>query len=192
MTTGDTLSWRLAMLEDQDALSDLMEAAIAKLQKPFLSDEQIAASRTFMGLDTELIVDGTYFVVEADGNLAGCGGWGRRATLYGGNRTPGRCGALLDPRVDAARVRAMYTHPDHVRKGIGRLILGLCERAAAAEGFHRIELMSTLAGLPMYLACGYTAVERIEDPRGGVPVPLVRMHKAIAPIGVVPGRPDVS
>lgn len=185
MTPACPLSYRLATLEDQDALGDLMEAAIAKLQKPFLSAEQIAASRTFMGLDTELIADGTYFVVEADGNLAGCGGWGRRATLYGGNRTPGRSGALLDPRVDAARVRAMYTHPDHVRKGIGRLILGLCERAAAAEGFRRVELMSTMAGMPMYLACGYLAAERIEDARGGVPVPLVRMYKALAPSALV-------
>jgi GNAT superfamily N-acetyltransferase len=183
MTTGGSLSFRLATLDDQDALSDLMDASITELQKPFLSAGQIAASRTFMGLDTELIIDGTYFVVEADGELAGCGGWGRRATLYGGNSTPGRSGALLDPRVDAARVRAMYTHPDHVRKGIGRLILGLCERAAAAEGFRRVELMSTMAGMPMYLACGYLAAERIEDPRGGVPVPLIRMHKSL------PGQP---
>jgi GNAT superfamily N-acetyltransferase len=190
MTSGRSLSYRLATLEDQDALSTLMEAAIAELQKPFLSAEQIAASRTFMGLDTELITDRTYFVVEADGELAGCGGWGRRATLYGGNRTPGRNATLLDPRVDAARVRAMYTHPNHVRKGVARLILRLCERAAAAEGFRRIELMATMAGIPMYLACGYAAAERIEDSRGGVPVPLVSMHKSLAPIRIVAARSD--
>jgi GNAT superfamily N-acetyltransferase len=179
MKSDSSLSCRLATLADQDALGKLMEAAIAELQKPFLSNQQIAASRTFMGLDTELITDRTYFVVEADGELAGCGGWSRRATLYGGNSTPGRSATLLDPRLDAARVRAMYTHPDHVRKGIGRLILGLCEGAAAAEGFRRVELMSTMSGLPMYLACGYVADERVEDPRGGVPVPLVRMHKSL-------------
>jgi GNAT superfamily N-acetyltransferase len=108
MTSGRSLSYRLATLEDQDALSNLMEVAITELQKPFLSAEQIAASRTFMGLDTELITDRTYFVVEVDGELAGCGGWGRRATLYGGNRTPGRNATLLDPRVDCAR-------PGHVQ-----------------------------------------------------------------------------
>ncbi len=190
MRPGSSLSSRLATLADQDALGSLMEAAITELQKPFLSSAQIAASRTFMGLDTELIIDGTYFVVEADGKLAGCGGWGRRATLYGGNRTPGRSAAFLDPRVDAARVRAMYTHPDHVRKGVGRLILRLCEDAAAAEGFRRIELMATMAGMPMYLACGYVAAEHIDDSRGGVPVPLVRMHKSLAPPGIAALRSD--
>jgi len=179
MKSDSSLSFRLATLEDQAALGKLMDAAIAELQKPFLSAGQIASSRTIMGLDTELITDQTYFLVEADGELAGCGGWSRRATLYGGNQTPGRSVALLNPRFDAARVRAMYTHPEHVRKGIGRLVLGLCERAAAAEGFRRVELMSTMAGLPMYLACGYVAGERVEDPRGGVPVPLVRMHKSL-------------
>lgn len=179
MDSRRTLSHRIATLEDQEALSALMEASIAELQKGFLSAEQIAASRTFMGLDTQLIADGTYFVVESDGKLAGCGGWGRRATLYGGNNTPGRSAALLDPRSDAARVRAMYTHPDHARKGVARLILRLCEQAAAAEGFRRVELMSTMSGIPLYVACGYDSAERIEDPRGGVPVPLVRMTKSL-------------
>ena len=88
-----------------------MEAAISELQKPFLDEQQIASSRAIMGLDTQLIDDGTYFVVEDQGELAGCGGWSRRATLYGGDQTPGRSAALLDPAKDAARVRAMYTHP---------------------------------------------------------------------------------
>ena len=173
------LRHRLATLEDQDALGVLMETSIGELQKPFLSAEQIAASWTFMGLDTQLIADGTYFIVEADGELAGCGGWGRRATLYGGNDTPGRSAALLDPRSDAARVRAMYTHPGHARKGVARLILRICEEAAAAEGFRRVELMSTMSGIPLYVACGYEAGERIEDARGGAPVPLVRMSKRL-------------
>ncbi len=84
---------------------------IDELQKPFLDVAQIAASRAIMGLDTQLIDDGTYFVVEIDGDLAGCGGWSRRATLYGSDQTPGRSPALLNPATDAARVRAMYTHP---------------------------------------------------------------------------------
>jgi GNAT superfamily N-acetyltransferase len=177
--TNQAFKHRLACSEDIPALSALMESAIAELQKPFLNPHQIAASRTIMGIDTQLIEDGTYFVVEHDGALAGCGGWSRRATLYGGDHSPGRSAALLDPGKDAARVRGMYTHPDFVRRGVGRLILSLCEDAARAEGFTRVELMATLAGTPLYRACGYQPVELLTDDRGGVPVPLLRMRKAL-------------
>jgi GNAT superfamily N-acetyltransferase len=173
------LNHRLARLDDLEALRSLMNAAISELQKPFLDDRQIASSRTIMGLDTQLIEDGTYFIVEVDGKPAGCGGWSRRATLYGGDQSPGRSAALLDPKTDAARVRAMYTHPDHVRKGVGRLILELCEAAARSEGFRTVELMATMAGEPLYRACGFEAIERIEDDRGGAAVPLLRMRKAL-------------
>ena len=173
------LTHRLARRDDLDALKALMDAAIAELQKPFLDESQIASSRAIMGLDTQLIDDGTYFVVESDGQLAGCGGWSRRATLYGGDQTPGRSAALLDPARDAARIRAMYTHPDHTRKGVGRLIISLCEEAARAEGFKRAELMSTMAGEPLYRACGYQPHERLTDDRGGAPVPLLRMSKSL-------------
>jgi GNAT superfamily N-acetyltransferase len=173
------LTHRLARLDDVRALKRLIDAAISDLQKPFLSEAQIASSRAIMGLDTQLIEDGTYFVVEVEGELAGCGGWSRRATLYGGDRSEGRNSALLDPSRDAARVRAMYTHPHHMRKGVGRLILGLCEEAAMAEGFRRVELMATLAGEPLYRACGYEPLESVTDDRGGVAVPLVRMGKTL-------------
>jgi GNAT superfamily N-acetyltransferase len=156
-----------------------MDAAILELQKPFLDHGQIESSRAIMGLDTQLIDDGTYFIVEADGELAGCGGWSRRATLYGSDETPGRSAALLDPATDAARIRAMYTHPAHARKGVGTLILSLCENAARTEGFSRMELMSTLSGEPLYRRCGYQPDERIVDDRGGVPVPLLRMSKRL-------------
>jgi GNAT superfamily N-acetyltransferase len=173
------LTHRLATRDDLDALRALMNAAISELQKPFLDQRQVESSRTIMGLDTQLVDDGTYFVVEIDGEIAGCGGWSRRATLYGGDQTPGRDAALLDPAKDAARVRAMYTHPRHTRKGVGRLILSLCENAARREGFSRVELMATMAGEPLYVACGYEPLERIQDDRGGVPVPMVRMAKAL-------------
>jgi GNAT superfamily N-acetyltransferase len=135
-----------------------------------------------MGIDTQLIDDGTYFVVESGADVAGCGGWSRRATLYGGNHTPGRDGQLLDPSVDAARVRAMYTNPAYARRGVGRLVLSLCEAAAAAEGFARLELMSTLSGEPLYTAYGFRPLDRLEDATGGVPVPLVRMEKQVESI----------
>lgn len=173
------LSHRLARREDLPALRALMERAIGELQQPFLSAAQIAASRQLMGLDTQLVDDGTYFIVEIGAALAGCGGWSRRATLYGGDRSPGRSPALLDPARDAARVRAMYTHPDYVRRGVGSLILKLCEKAARAEGYARIELMATLAGEPLYRAAGYTLVEVVVDARGGADVPLRLMAKPL-------------
>ena len=173
------LTHRLADRDDLDALRRLMDASISELQKPFLDERQIASSRAIMGLDTQLIDDKTYFIVEADGQLAGCGGWSRRATLYGGDQTPGRSAALLDQTKDAARIRAMYTHPNHTRKGVGRLIISLCEAAARAEGFTRMELVATLAGEPLYRACGYVPCESIVDDRGGTAVPLVRMQKLL-------------
>ena len=134
-----------------------------------------------MGIDTQLIDDGTYFVVESNGEVAGCGGWSRRATLYGGNQAPRRDATLLDPVVDPARVRAMYTNPADARRGVGRLILSLCEAAAAAEGFTRLELMSTLSGEPLNTAYGFQPLERLADATGGSPVPLIRMEKPIDP-----------
>jgi GNAT superfamily N-acetyltransferase len=176
----NALSHRLATRYDLDALKSLMDAAIAENQKSFLTPEQIASSRTIMGLDTQLVDDGTYFVIEHNGEIAGCGGWSRRATLYGSNQTPGRDAALLDPMKDAARIRAMYTHPRHTRNGVGRLIMTLCDNAARAEGFRTMELMATMSGKPLYEVCGYLPVEPISDDRGGTPVPLLRMRKTLS------------
>jgi len=173
---------RLATPADLDALRTVMALAIAELQKGFLTPEQIAASNAVMGLDTQLIADATYFVIEdADGAIAGCGGWSRRATLYGGDHSKDlRDPALLDPRVDAARIRAMYTHPDFARRGVGRLVMALCEDAARAAGFARAEMMATLSGEPLYRACGYTPIEHVAAPGpDGVTVPLIRMGKPL-------------
>jgi len=173
------LAHRLATEADIPALSAVMDAAIAELQKGFLDPAQIASSRMIMGLDRQLVADGTYFVIEDGTAIAGCGGWSRRATLYGGDHTPGRDAALLNPATDPARVRAMYTHPAFARRGVGRLILRLCEDAAKAEGFRRLELMGTMSGVPLYRSYGFEPIEDILDDRGGTPVPLTRMGKAI-------------
>ena len=176
---GD-LVLRLALEADLPALRQLMDAAIRELQAAFLSPDQLAASFSIMGLDTQLVADRTYFVVETAGRIAGCGGWSRRATLFGGDHSQGRDAALLDPAKDAARVRAMYTHPDFTRRGVGRMVLDACEAAAAAEGFRSCELAATLAGEPLYKACGYRQIERFAaDTPHGVAVPLVRMGKPI-------------
>jgi GNAT superfamily N-acetyltransferase len=121
-------------------------------------------------------------VVEQDGRLAACGGWSRRATLYGGDHSASlRDARLLEPPHDAARIRAMYTDPDFVRRGIGRQMLALCESAAREAGFERVELMATMAGEPLYLACGYHPIERIQSPAGAISVPGVIMGKTLPP-----------
>lgn len=154
---------RNATMHDIPAIAGVMERAIAELQKPFLSPDQIAASRKSMGLDTQLVSDGTYFCVEIDGALAGCGGWSKRATLYGGDHSAEtRDDRLLDPASEPARVRAMYTDPAFTRRGVGRLILEACETAARQAGFRRLEMMATVAGEPLYAACGYQVVKRVE------------------------------
>lgn len=173
------LTHRVATLDDWARLAAVMDAAIGELQRGFLSQEEIESSRVIMGIDTQLIKDGTYYVVLAGEAVAGCGGWSRRATLYGGDHTPGRDPELLDPAVDAARVRAMYTNPAYARRGVGRLILSLCQQAAKEEGFTRLELMGTLSGEPLYTTYGFVPVERLTDDRGGAAVPLVRMVKPI-------------
>lgn len=170
-----TLTHRLATPADEPALSTLMTLAIDRLQSTFLTPDQVRASHAFMGLDSRLIVDGTYFVIQDGDAIAGCGGWSRRATAYGGNHSAGRDDRLLDPATEAAKVRAMYTHPDHVRKGVGTLTLSLCEEAARAEGFRALELSATMAGVPLYRSFGFVDVRPFEDSG----VPMILMRKAI-------------
>jgi GNAT superfamily N-acetyltransferase len=169
---------RLATPSDMPALEALMRAAITQLLPQFLSPEKVEASFAVMGVDSQLIDDRTYFVLEENGVLAGCGGWSRRATLFGHNHTAGRDSRLLDPATEPARVRAMYTHPSFTRRGVGRKILDLCETAARAEGFSRTELGATAGGEPLYIACGYQPIERMEVPTSsGITVPITRMGK---------------
>ncbi|MBU1539479.1 MAG: GNAT family N-acetyltransferase [Alphaproteobacteria bacterium] len=176
---GPVFTPRIATEADIPGLVALMDRSIAGPLAAFLTPDQIAASRKLMGIDSQLIADRTYFIVETDGVMAGCGGWSGRITEYGGDHTPGRTPAPLTPGVDAARIRAMYTAPGFVRRGVGRLILSLCEEAARAAGYDRAELVATMGGEPLYRAAGYVEIERFEDDRGGTPVPLVRMGKRL-------------
>lgn len=175
------LTHRIAVLADLDALHRVMERSIAQNQSAFLDPDQVAASQKVMGLDSQLVRDGTYFMAEREGRVAGCGGWSFRATLYGGdNSVVAREPARLDPATDAAKVRAMYTDPDFVRHGIGTLILSLCEGAARKAGFARVELMATAAGVPLYRARGYEPVDELQYARfDSVAVPLLRMQKGL-------------
>lgn len=173
------LTIRVARRDDARAIGDLMMLSIEQLQRGFLTEEQIESSKAAMGLDMRLIEDGTYFCVEEDDVLVGCGGWSRRATLYGGDHSVGRDPRLLDPLTERARIRAMYTHPDHVRKGVGRMILDAAEKAAHREGFRELEMAATLSGVPLYRACGYEVESEWYDQNGPVPVPLATMWKRI-------------
>ena len=160
-----------------------MALSIRRLVGAYLDATRVDASFDIMGVDTQLIEDGTYFAVEADGRILGCGGWSRRATLFGGDHSGGRDARLLDPLIEPARVRAMYTHPDFVRRGIGRLVLSLCEAAATREGFRSLDLVATVAGEPLYVACGYSVIERIDVPTSkAVTVPCARMTKQMATV----------
>lgn len=171
---------RQAVDGDSAVLRDLIEEAIVVLQRPYLAEDQLQASREIMGLDAQLISDGTYFVAStADGQIAGCGGWSRRAALYGADHTPSRDLRLLDPASDPARIRAIYTSPAFTRRGVGRMILKRCEDDAAAAGFGEAELLATLAGHELFGRCGYRVVEPVPEISGGIKVPLLRMRKTL-------------
>ena len=178
---NDNYTHRLATLDDLEALHRVMARSIEQLQSSFLTPEQVAASHKVMGLDTQLVKDGTYFMIERDGRVAGCGGWSFRATLFGGDESViAREPEQLDPATDAAKIRAMYTDPDFVRRGVGTRIMQLCEDAARDAGFRRVELMATAAGIPLYRKQGYesSADEQFAD-IDGVRVPLLRMEKRL-------------
>ncbi|HEX6784251.1 MAG TPA: GNAT family N-acetyltransferase [Sphingomicrobium sp.] len=172
---------RIASIEDLAALREVMRRSIEMLQDDFLDPRQVAASHKVMGLDTQLVRDGTYFVVESGDRIAGCGGWSWRSTLYGGDDSVvSREPAALDPTIDAARIRAMYTDPDFARRGVGSLVMRLCEDAAMRAGFRRATMMATMAGVPLYEASGYVAAEPpIAASIDGIEVPLVRMEKRL-------------
>jgi GNAT superfamily N-acetyltransferase len=174
---------RLATFDDVPALERLIEASVRALGAGYYSPLQIESSLKYVfGVDTQLIADGTYFVVEVDGQIAGCGGWSKRRTLYGGDKMKGAEDDLLDPQTEPSRIRAFFVHPDFARRGIGRMLLAACERAAGQAGFTALELAATLPGEPLYAACGFHVIERIEATLpDGVTVPIVRMGKSIAP-----------
>lgn len=169
---------RAATKADLGALLGVIDAAIAQLQVGFLNAAQIESSRFVMGLDRQLVADRTYFIAEIGVSVAGCGGWSKRATLYGGDNSTGlRNSRLLDCTNEPARIRAMYTAPAFARRGVGRALLTHCEAQARFHGFCAVELVATIVGAPLYLSAGYNVVEEFEDDRGGAPVPLKRMRK---------------
>jgi len=187
-TLDPTWHIRLAQQEDIPALHALIEASVRGLQSNDYTSAQIeGALGTVLGLDTQLICDQTYFVVEIpstkgskERKLAACGGWSKRKTLFGSDNTSLREPELLDPATDAAKVRAIFVHPDFARQGLGSLILSHVESAAHAAGFRQYEMGSTLTGVPLYTLKGYRPVEHIAVPlHNGESLPIVKMVKTL-------------
>lgn len=175
------MSWHLrpATAADSAQIGKLIGRSIRALGAADYSPEQIeGALEGAFGLDSQLIADGTYFVVESAGRLLGCGGWSYRRTLFGGDARSGRDAATLDPKADAARVRAFFVDPAAARQGIGTALLERCETEARRHGFRRVEMMATLPGVRLYQARGYVPGERVQHPlSSGLSIEFVPMSK---------------
>lgn len=159
-----TIKIRPAALEDIPQIEELIVLSVRMLSASYYTEAQISSALTHIfGVDSQLIIDGTYYVAEVEGQIVGSGGWSKRATLFGGDQMKATGpDALLDPAKDAAKIRAFYVHPAWARKGIGKRILATCEEAVRRAGFRRVELMSTLPGEPLYSALGFTRLEPAE------------------------------
>ncbi len=150
---------RLATIDDLDAIQNLMMLSINSLISPMTNKDELEAHFDGMGLDEQLIKDNTYVLVFRKNILVGCGGWGIRRTLFGGSHTKNRNDNFLNPKKESARIRAMYTHPDYTRIGIGSFILKFAEEKAKKLGFNKIELMATFSGKPLYESRNYRFLE---------------------------------
>lgn len=171
---------RPARADEVPALNQLIAASARALSVDFYSQaETEAAIAHVFGVDSELVGDGTYLVVEENGAILGCGGWSRRATLFGGDSFAARESGLLDPARDAAKIRAFFIHPAAARRGVGAALLAACENAARSAGFRRAELMATLPGQPFYAANGYQPGKDVWVDCGGLPVRFVPMKKQL-------------
>ena len=173
---------RAATAADVPALTALIQRSARELSRGFYTEREAESAITHVfGVDSSLVADGTYYIVESADTFAACGGWSRRRTLYGGDQRPvgasvGAPAGLLDPAMDAARIRAFFVAPEFARKGMGRLLLNHCSAAAVAAGFTSLELMATLPGVPFYAALGFREVEAVRDLLpDGVALPFVRM-----------------
>jgi GNAT superfamily N-acetyltransferase len=185
------VTFRIATLADSGAIEEVMKASARDLSRGFYAEHAIPSVERFIAtLDATLVEDGTYFIGEAPGGtaaaaamrVAACGGWSRRDKLFTGVGEHAGGARLLDPAREPARVRAMFVHPDFARRGLGRAILDLCEEAARAEHFRRLELMATLPGEPLYAACGFTVIERVTITLpDGIQVGGARMEKTLDP-----------
>jgi GNAT superfamily N-acetyltransferase len=175
------ITTRPATFDDIPRLNELIALSVRGLSTDYYTPNQIeSAIKYVFGVDTQLIIDGTYYVAQIDGIIVGCGGWSKRNTLYGGDQHKEIEDPLLDPKQDAARIRAFFVHPAYARQGVGSHIINVCETAARDNGFNSFELGATLPGVPLYTAMGYKTIERIDALLpGGELLGIVKMRKAI-------------
>jgi GNAT superfamily N-acetyltransferase len=172
---------RKAEAADVPRLEELIAFSARELSRGFYTDEQIEAAVTHLfGVDTQLVEDGTYYLIERGGRPVACGGWSRRRALYGANKAKAGAETLLDPASESARLRAFFVDPRAARQGLGRRLAEECAFAAKAAGFSSLELAATLPGVPLYEACGFTAADRFDIALpGGVGLPLVLMRRQL-------------
>lgn len=172
---------RLATTGDVPAIEALIAESARALSAGFYTPEQVEAALAHVfGVDTQLVADGTYYVIDAPAGPAAAGGWSARRTLFGGDQAKRGEDDRLDPATDAARIRAFFVHPRWARQGLARRLYGECARAAWTAGFRRFELMATRPGEPLYAAIGFTVAERVSIALpGGIVVPFARMTRAI-------------
>jgi len=170
---------RKATLADVPELNALIARSARGLSAADYRAEQIeGALRGAFGVDSQLLADETYFVVEDAGQIVGCGGWSFRATLFGGDARADRDASTLDPKTQAAKIRAFFVDPDNARRGIGSLLLDRCESEARAHGFARVELMATLPGVKLYAARGYVGSAQVRfDVGSSESIEFIPMHK---------------
>lgn len=200
----ENLTIRLARREDISELVELINNSINSLLSLYLNNKQVEESHKIMGLDELLLEDETYYLIEIEQEIEGeegeegkereegkknyqiigCGGWSKRQTLYGNKNTntTNRNDTFLNPLIDSAKIRGMYTHPLFTRKGIGKLLLKKSEEEIIKNGFKKAELMSTVSGRLLYLNCGYHEIEHIEVEVNNVTIPLVKMEKILVNI----------
>ena len=172
---------RRAQTSDVAAIQALIARSARQLSVPYYTPAQAEAMiRHVFGVDSQLIADATYFVIESDAQLPACGGWSRRRTLFGGDQIKMGPDPLLDPATEPARIRAFFVEPGMARRGLGRQLMVECTREARAAGFSALELVSTLPGEPLYLATGFTVIERFElSLPEDIRVPVSRMRREI-------------
>jgi len=185
MTESPSIKVRQAVLEDTDALQQLIAESVRGLSFDYYNQRQIESALLYIfGVDTQLILDGTYYLAENGPKIVACGGWSKRRSLYGGDQWKSDIDPLLDPAIEPARIRAFFVHPEWARKGLGKTVLKVCEEAARNYGFKRLELCATLPGEPLYSAMGYVVLEpmKLQTP-DGESLPTLRMGKVLEQLG---------
>jgi GNAT superfamily N-acetyltransferase len=180
MAAAEGVRIRPALAGEVPMLEALIARSARGLSRSDYGEAEIEALIAHIfGVDSEVVADGTYFVAEVDGRIAGCGGWSRRRTLFGGDRFAARESGLLDPADDAARIRAFFVDPAFARRGVGAAILAACETAAIGAGFRELALMATLPGVPFYEAAGFVGTTDTMVPAGAFQVRFRPMTKRV-------------